>query len=158
LMETLARSGVYSYSSDSRLRDGAHRIAGDIRFARDSHPQVFVESGSHGVFAASDPHSRYSAERSEFSGGTGVTYRFGGTAARPAHANDRDISYELLSAYDHLWSHAASRQDDATFAEFFRYSPSGNRPRAATDEIPGAFMGRKYTPNQARPFWAWSDP
>src|SRR5713226_3440840 len=75
LMETLARNGVVSYATDSRLRDGAHRVAGDIRFWRDSHPVVFVEAGSHGVFAASDPHSRYSTERAEFLGGTGVTYR-----------------------------------------------------------------------------------
>ncbi len=159
LMETVAPNGVYSYSSDARLRDGAHHIAGDIRFWRDSHPMIFVESGGHGIFGASDPHSRYSSERGEFIGGTGVTYRFGSTAGRPAHANDRDVSYELLSAYEHWWSRAAARQGgNATFAEFFRYAPAGNRPRAAADEIPGAFVGRKYAPNQARPFWAWSDP
>ena len=160
LMETICQNRTYSYASDSRIRDGAHRVQGEIKLWHDSHPMLYLEGGSHGVFSASDAqHSRFSVERTEFLGSTGVVYRFGGTAMRPKHANDRDVSYELLSAGVHWWSRAISRRgpESRTFDDYFRYTPFGNRPRAAVDEIGGAFYGRKHSANQARPFWGWSD-
>lgn len=160
VMQTRAQNSVFSYAADSRIREGAHRINAEVRLWRDSHPVVFVESGSHGVFGAADPErSRFSTERMDFTASTGVTYRFGGAAARPAHPNDREVSYELLSAYEHWWARATSRDALAAraFADFFRYTPFGNRPRATADEIAAAFWGRKYAVNQARPFWGWYD-
>ena len=160
LMETLAQNNFYPYTADPRIRDAAQRIHGEVRVWRDSHPVVFVESGSHGVFSAADrEHSRFSLERMDFTASTGVTYRFGAVAARPAHANDREVSYELLSAQEHWWPRAISREglSSPTFDEYFRYTPFGNRPRAAADRIGGAFVGHKYAANEARPFWAWFD-
>ncbi|MBI3696044.1 MAG: hypothetical protein HY238_14535 [Acidobacteria bacterium] len=160
VMQTLAQNNIYSYTSDSRIHDGVHQINGELRMWKESHPVVFIESGGHGVFGAADgERSRFSPERQEFLASTGVVYRFGGVAGRPRHPNDRDVSYELLNAAEQWWPRATSRQglESRTFDDFSRYAPYGNRPRAAASEIAGAFLGRKYFANQARPFWGWHD-
>jgi len=159
-METLAGDRAHSYTADSRIREGARALDGEVKLWRDSHPVVFVESGAHGVSSGADPQrSRFSVERMEFTASSGVLYRYGGAAGRPLHANDRDVTYELLAAAEHFWPRAASRDGGAsrTFDEYFRYIPAGNRPPAAADELPGAFLGRKFLANKARPFWAWQD-
>jgi hypothetical protein len=160
LMQALTNNTVYTYTSDGRIREGIHRIHGDLKVWRESHPVVFVESGSHGVFGAGDAeHCRFSADRMEFAASTGVVYRFGGSAARPAHPNDRDVSYELLPIAEHWWHRAATREglDSRTFDDYGRYTPFGGRPAAAAEEIASAFFGRKFFPNKARPFWGWHD-
>jgi hypothetical protein len=160
LLQTLANNTVYAYSADNRVREGLHRIRGDLKLWRDSHPVLFVESGTHGVYGVADPeHSRFSTDRMEFTASTGVIYRFGGTAGRPAHPNDRDVSYELLPIVEHWWTRATSPEglQGRTFDEYVRYSPFGNRPAASAEEVGSAFFGRKYYPNKARPFWGWHD-
>ncbi len=159
-METLAQSSIYSYTADSHLRDGAHQVNGELKLWKESHPMVFIEGGRHGVFGAADKErSRFSPDRMEFTGSTGVVYRFGGGPSKPAHACDREVSYELLSILEQWWPRATSQEGAGgrTFDEYFHYAPFGRRPGAAASEIAGAFFGRKYLANQARPFWAWSD-
>ncbi len=160
ILQALTQNSLYTYSSDNRIREGLHRVAGELKVWRESHPVVFIEAGPHGVYGAADPErSRFSAERMEFTASTGVLYHFGGAAARPAHPNDRDVSYELLPITDHWWGRAITRDglEARTFDDYVRYAPYGNRPPAAADELASAFFGRKYFPNKARPFWGWHD-
>lgn len=159
LLQTLSNNALSTYTSDARIREGVHRVSGDLKL-RDSHPLVFVESGTHGVYGTADPeHARFSADRMEFLASTGVVYRFGGVPGRPAHPNDRDVSYELLPIGEQWWPRAISREgrDNHTFNDYVRYLPYGNRPGAAAEEMGSAFFGRKYFPNKARPFWGWHD-
>jgi hypothetical protein len=137
-----------------------HLVYGDLKLWRESHPVVFIEGGTHGVFGAGDnKHTRYSAERMDFVGSTGVVYRYGGAAGQPAHPSDRDVSYELLPIAAHWWARATTRegQESRTFEDYTRYTPQGGRPEAAADEIGSAFFGRKFLPNRGRPFWGWHD-
>jgi hypothetical protein len=159
LMQTLGKNEIYSYRADSRIRDGVHRVNGELRLWHESHPMIFIESGSHSVFSAGDTeHSRFAIERMDFQGSTGVVYRYGAVGGRPKHPNDHDVSYELLCATDYLWPRTSQKDEGRdAFAEFFRYAPFGARPLAASPEIAGAFAGRKFGVNQARPFWGWYD-
>jgi len=160
VMETLADNKIYSYTSDTRIREGVRRVSGDLRLWRDSHPIVFIGAGTHGVFGAGDPaHSRFSVERMEFTASTGTTYRYGGVAARPLHSSDREVSYELLSILEHWWPRATAREnsEDRTFDEYARYVPLGSRPGIIAEEIAVVFFGRKFGANKAKPFWGWHD-
>lgn len=160
LMEAAGDNQVSCYSLDPRIRDAAQRVGGELKLWHDSHPVVFIEAGTHGVSSAADAQrSRFSADRLEFVGSTGVTYRFGSPAARPRHANDREVSYELLNAAEHWWPRGTSPRgrEARTFDEYFRYSPLGNRPRATAAEIAGVFSGGKYSGSRGRPFWSWQD-
>lgn len=160
VVQTLSNNTISTYTSDGRIREGVHRVNGDLKLWRESHPVVFVESGTHGVYGAGDAeHSRFSAERMDFTGSTGVLYRFGGVPGRPAHPNDRDVSYELLPISEQWWPRAISREgrESHTFDDYGRYLPYGNRPVAAAEEMGSAFFGRKFFPNKARPFWGWHD-
>jgi hypothetical protein len=159
-MQTLVQGSAYSYASDGRIREGVHRLYGSLPLWRESHPVIFIEGGSHGVFSASDPgRSRFSIEQMDFAGSTGVLYHFGGTAARPRHANDRDVSYDLLPMAEHWWPRAISRDGlaERTFDNYFVYSPLGGRPRATADEIGSAFFSRPGQPQKGRPFWGWQE-
>jgi len=160
-METLARNSISAYTADPRIREGAHRISGEVKVWRESRAVVFIEAGSHGVYSAGDrDKSRFSAERLEFDRGTtGITYRYGGSPARPTGPGDREVSYELLPMLEHWWTRATARAglEERSFDEYFRYAPFGSRPRASAEEIAGAFFGRKHAPNKAQPFWAWYD-
>ncbi|MBI3666448.1 MAG: hypothetical protein HY236_09545 [Acidobacteria bacterium] len=160
VVETLADNNIYSYTADPQIREGAHRIDGQLKLWRDSSPIVFVQSGQHSVHGAAHPdHSRFSVERMDFTASTGVTYRYAGAAARPAHANDRGVSYELLPIAEHWWPRATTSVglDSGAFDDYFRYAPFGHRPHAAADEIAGAFQGRKFGADPGRPFWSWHD-
>jgi hypothetical protein len=159
LAQTLTNNTIYSYTSDARIREGLHRVYGDLKLWRESRPVVFIEGGLHGVYGAGDGvHARFSAEKMDFLGSTGVVYRYGGTAGQPAHPSDRDVSYELLPMQEHWWTRATSRegQESRTFEEYARYAPLGGRPEVASDEIGTAFLGRKFA-NRGRPFWGWHD-
>lgn len=157
-METLAHNNVYSYRADDRVRDNVHDIDGKIELYQ-SRPVVFVESGGHGVYGSDDRHSRYDVKRDRFKSGTGVTYVYKGKAERPLHANVRQVGYQLLPAFEHLWlrGHAHREQHPRLFDEYFPYQPHGNRPQSLYQQISGAFLGRKEASNKARPFWGWSD-
>ncbi len=160
VMETRGADAIHTYTADSRLREGSRRLSGEVRLWRDSHPMVFIEAGRHGVASAADAaRSRFSVDRMEFAG-TGVTYRYGGTGARPAHPSDREVSYQLLPIREHWWTRAAAGEGRpaGVFDEYFRYTPLGNRPGAAAEQLAGAFRGRQDGANRARPFWAWPEP
>jgi hypothetical protein len=158
-METMAHGRVFSYSVDSGVRGGIHRIRGGIEFYQGSHPAVFIEAGGHAVYATSDPNSRYSLDRDDFPGSAGVTYIYSGDADRPKHANDRRVSYDLLPAYEHWWMRAIDGRGrvEGTFDDDCSYRPLGGRPAARYPLMPGSFRGRSQARNRAKPFWAWAD-
>ncbi len=156
-METLAHNNIYSAVADNSIRDGAHRIEGEIEFHDGSHPIVFIESGGHGIYPTREKTSRYNRERDEFADGTGITFVYKGVAERPRHASDRLVGYELLPIYQHWWTRAREdRAADATFDSYFRYQPFAGRPGVAYP-IGGSFLGRKEASNKAKPFWGWHD-
>jgi hypothetical protein len=76
-------------------------------------------------------------------------------AERPKHANDRDVSYELLPIYNHWWLRAIERSD--TFDAFAAYQPAGRRPAMKVASVGMCFLGRKHASNKAKPFWGWHD-
>jgi hypothetical protein len=88
-----------------------------------------------------------------------VTYRFKGKAERPRHPNDREVGYELLPIFEHWWNKAqkADWSRGFMFDDYFRYQPRGGRPRTPYEQIAGAFFGRKFGVNKAKPFWGWHD-
>jgi hypothetical protein len=154
----LAHNNVYSYVNDRDIRRGLHDVEGRIEFFEKTHPVVFIESGGHGIYGtASRNHSRYDVERDEFTGGTGVTYVYKGTAERPRHANDRKVGYDLLPILTHWWSRATNSQDQRMFDDFGPYEPFGGRPGGKTSRMGRTFLGRKEASNKAKPFWGWHD-
>jgi hypothetical protein len=156
-METLAHNNIYSATADRAVRDGEHRIDGEIEFHEGTHPIVFIESGGHGIYGSRLKESRYNRERDEFLDGTGITFVYKGAAERARHANDRLVGYELLPIYQHWWVRAREdRGAEATFDSFFRYQPFGGRP-GIPYPIGGAFLGRTEASNKAKPFWGWHD-
>jgi hypothetical protein len=50
-----------------------------------------------------------------------------------------------------------SGRSDGTFADYYTYTPLGDRPVPTTGQIPGAFLGVAKAANKARPFWGWHD-
>lgn len=158
-METLAHDNIYSFVADGRIGNHVHDIDGRIEFYQGSHPVIFVESGGHGIFGTTSPHARYNVSRDEFTAGTGVTFVYKGVAERPKCANDRLVGYQLLSIYYQWW--LKTNRDGGwpapTFDDYFTYSPFGGRPRAVFASIGGAFLGRAYGRNKAKPFWGWHD-
>ncbi|MBS1827896.1 MAG: hypothetical protein JST93_21485 [Acidobacteria bacterium] len=157
-METLAHNNVYSYTNERGFSRGQHNIDGKIDLYEKTHPIVFVESGGHGIYGASmTSHSRYNVSKDEFTGGTGVTFIYKGSADRPKHANDRKVGYELLPILTHWWARATNDQNQRMFDEFGPYEPFGNRPRAKAAIMGKTFLGRKESSNKAKPFWGWHD-
>ncbi len=158
-METLAHNNVYSFVADNRIRNHVHNIDGKIEFYQNSHPVVFVESGGHGVFGTASGHARYRFSKDEFTAGTGITLVYKGVAERPKHANDRLVGYDLLPIYSQWWlkTNRNGGWNQPTFDDYFTYSPLGGRPPAIFASIGGAFLGRAYGRNKAKPFWGWHD-
>jgi len=158
-METLAHNNVYSFTADSRIRAGAHSIDGPIEFYGESHPVVFIESGGHGIYGTRSTHARYDVANDRFTAGTGVTFIYKGVAERPRHPNDRLVGYDLLPIYSEWWMKASREAGFAgrTFDAYFAYRPLGGRPGTVFPEIAGAFFGRKFGVNMAKPFWGWHD-
>ena len=157
VMETLAHNHVYSFVADRRIQNGIHNIDGDVRVHDGSHPMVFIEAGGHGAHGVTARDSLFSADEMDFRENTGVTYVYKSVCERPRHANDRNVGYDLLSIYEHLWARAQNVADSKTFADFFEYEPFGQRPRVKADAIGGAFYGRRHGENKAKPFWGWHD-
>jgi hypothetical protein len=155
LMETLAHNNIYSYSNDSRIRKGAHDIDAKIDLHDGHHPMVFLEAGGHGALAVGARNSTFSASSNDFTSGTGVTLVYKGAAERAAHANDRNIGYELIPIEDAWWPRA-NQAGEKTFDAPYNYQPFGNRPGAGA-RYPGSFLGRKHGANKAKPFWGWHD-
>jgi hypothetical protein len=157
-METLAHNNIYSYAADRRVASNAHNIDGEVELYEGSQPMVFVESGGHGIYGTADSRARFSARTQAFAGGTGVTYVYKGVAERPKHADDRNVGYDLLPIYDHWW--LRSEQGEAgnpAFDAYYEYEPYGGRPKPPRARISGAFLGRKFGENKAKPFWGWHD-
>ena len=157
-METLAHNNIYSFRADRDIRKGVHNIDGRIEF-RGHRPVVFIESGGHGIYGTRSSHARYDVANDRFTAGTGVTYVYKGKAERPRHPNDRDVGYELLSIYHEWWLKTGKETGwrQRTFDGYFTYEPFGGRPRAAFASIGGAFYGRRFGRNKAKPFWGWHD-
>lgn len=159
VMETLAHNNVYSFTADRRIRPAAHSIDGPIEFYQEHHPVVFIESGGHGIYGTRSTHARYDVANDRFTTGTGATFIYKGVAERPRHPNDRLVGYDLLPIQSEWWAKASrdSGWTERTFDAFFTYRPVGGRPGAAFAEIGGAFYGRKFGVNMAKPFWGWHD-
>ena len=158
VMETLAHNKIYSYRADPRVRRNLHDIDGDVEFHQRSHPAIFVEAGGHGIYGTTGHHARFSLKENDFTEGTGVTYLYKGVAERPRHANDRNVGYALLPIYDFWWRRAHEGDGRGhSFDDYYRYQPYGERPRPLQEEIAGAFLGRRFGSNKAKPFWGWHD-
>ncbi len=156
-METLAHNKIYSYRADPRVEGNFHDLDGEMEFYRASHPVVFVHSGGHGVYGPGS-HASYSFEQDRFLSGTGVTYVFKGIAERPRHVSDREVGYDLLPIYDHLWLRAhTTGETSGAFSSYFPYRPRGGRPAARFGRLAGAFLGRHHGVDRAKPFWGWHD-
>lgn len=155
-METLAYGNVSSYRADASVRDGLLELDGDVELHDGLHPVVFVSGGDHGVFSSSDSRSAFSLRSGTFETGTGITYVYTGSAQRPGGPDARDVGYELLPAYDHLWLRAVDQGPSGaeTFDQYFQYQPAARRPGSNESRLAGAFAGGEDT---GRPFWAWSD-
>ncbi len=158
VMETLAHDNIYDFCIDSRIRNGVHDIDGEVEFMDGSHPIIFIESGGHGIYGSTSGHSRVK-DKTEFTAGTGVTYKYKGTAEKPRHANDRNVGYALLPIYTQWWERSMEGRTEANlmFDDFFTYQPLGDRPTTRIPHISGAFLGRKEASNKAKPFWGWHD-
>ena len=159
VLETLAHNNVYSFTNDSKIKKDIHDIDGKIEFYDKSHPVIFIEAGGHGVFSSDAKQSLFSADKMDFKENTGVTYVYNQRAERPASSNDRSVSYSLLPIFEEWWSKGNQQNEDSnqTFENFFTYEPFGDRPRASSRFIAGAFQGRTASDNMAKPFWAWHD-
>jgi hypothetical protein len=158
VMETLAHNNIYSFKHDSSIRNKVHSIDGKVSLFEGSHPMVFVESGGHGVYGVSSRHSKYDIKKDQFLIGTGVTYVFKGKAEKPRHPDQRLVGYQLLPIFDQWWVRSKKEaQESEAFDDYFSYQPYGRRPAAAESPISGAFLGRKFGKNKAKPFWGWQD-
>jgi hypothetical protein len=160
LLETLAHNNIYSFSNEKSIRKKVHSIDGSIELFDQTHPIVFVEAGGHGIYSSSYRSSLFDSSKMEFKQNTGVTYRYQkGSPDRPAHGNDRDVDYSLISIKDSLWPKGSGETDEAneTFENYFVYRPVGNRPLTSTKFIAGAFHGRTASESKAKPFWGWHD-
>jgi len=156
LMETLAHNNVYSYTSDSRLRKGAHDIDAKIDLFDGHRPMVFLEAGGHGALAVGARISTFSASRKDFTSGTGITLFYKGVAERAEHGNSRDVGYDLIPIEETWWPRAKQTGNDRTFDAAYEYSPFGGRPGGGLKYM-GSFWGRKFGSNKAKPFWGWHD-
>ncbi|MBY0505452.1 MAG: hypothetical protein K2X03_16180 [Bryobacteraceae bacterium] len=156
-METLAHNNVYSYSSETAIRAGAHNVEGKIALYQGSHPVVFLEAGGHGALGGSDKKSFFDADAFRWKEGTGITYTYQGKADRPRYGMDREVGYELLSIHDHWWARANDRQPgNLAFSAFYDYQPLGGRPKMKS-AVGGSFRGFKHGADKAKPFWGWHD-
>lgn len=159
VLETLAHNNVYSFTNDSAIQNGVHNIDGKVAFYEKTHPIIFIEAGGHGVFSGDYKSSLFDAEKMEFKNNTGITYIYNKKAESPQFTHDRNVSYDLLSIYDELWSkgNRQTNESNETFEDFYVYEPYGNRPKTISTFISGAFHGRTASDNMAKPFWAWYD-
>jgi hypothetical protein len=159
VIETLAHNNLYSFTNDTRIRNGIHDIDGAIEFYNGSHPVIFVESGGHGEYCSTAKQSSYRLSSDTFTNNTGITFIYKGTAERARHSNDRLVGYELLPIYDHWWTKATedSGWKESTWDEYFLYTPFGGRPAGPRRKIGGTFLGRNQASNKAKPFWGWHD-
>jgi hypothetical protein len=159
VMETLAHNNVYSFTNNPAIRKRVHDIDGQIELYEKTHPIIFIEAGGHGVFSTDSESSLFSAAKMEFKQNTGITYVYNKKPENPQFANDRNVSYALLSIADEWWVKGSqeSIKTNETFDDFYVYEPFGNRPRTSAKYISGAFNGQMASKNMAKPFWAWYD-
>ena len=156
-MEALAHNNVYSYTSETAIRSGAHNVEGKIALWQGSHPVVFLEAGGHGALGGADKKSFFDADTFRWKEGSGITYAYQGKAGRPRYGMDREVSYELLSIHDHWWARANDRQSgNLAFSAFYDYQPLGGRPKMKST-VGGSFRGIKHGADKAKPFWGWHD-
>jgi hypothetical protein len=156
-METLAHNNVYSYVNDRAIRRGAHTIEGVIALHDGSHPMVFLEAGGHGALGATDKKSLFDPAAKTWRVNTGITYFYKGIAERPKSGVDREVGYELLPIYHHWWARARRDTAESLLGAFYRYQPFGNRPGMKLAEVAGAFAGKEFGEDKAKPFWGWHD-
>ena len=159
VMETLAHNNVYSFTNNPAIKKGVHDIDGKLEFYENSHPIIFIEAGGHGVFSSDSKSSLFDTAKMEFKKNTGITYVYNKKAESPTYANDKNVSYALLSISDEWWAKGSRETNEAneTFDDFYVYEPFGNRPKASAKYISGAFQGQMASKNMAKPFWAWYD-
>lgn len=97
------------------------------------HPIMYIQAEGHGIFFDQSDHSlgTYGRpylcltdwDKTDFHGGTGVVYRYGGRAEEPEDHNDRNVSYDLLKI-DELW---AQRNNRSTFDPTYEDDMKDNR-------------------------------
>ncbi|MEW5977578.1 MAG: hypothetical protein AB1898_17430 [Acidobacteriota bacterium] len=156
LLETLAHDHFFKYDNPHyrRVKGPSSGLDGSIVFLKkvdDTHhrePAIYIEPEGHGVKGASesvrDPSFKH----------PGVIYRFAGRGAEvPKGATDPDVSYELISIEETLWSRRLDVGKDQAYCCADRYSTSGGRTTLLGSSFNGPIGGCA-----AKPPWGWDDP
>lgn len=144
LMETEAHINLYQYSSHPGVHDGRENIDGGVILEDGTHPQVFVESKGHGVYAH---------DGSPFPGGDGIIYRHG-TPEQPSVINDPDVGYGLINIRDTLWPRRFDIGNGNTYGGSYTGFWDGS---GYNDTYSVNFDGDTYGDDKANPPWGWDD-
>ncbi len=133
-VETLAHSHIYLYAADRSVAGSFLKIRGSVRL-EGSHPVVYVETYGHGIYAHRKillPHT--------------VVYRVGERAEAPESLKDDDVSYQLVSIYDTLWTHRDEIGPGRAFDHPFSYRGH---------VLPAAIDGEDYGQDRANTPWGY---
>jgi len=134
-VETLAHSHIYLYTADRSVEGNFLKVRDSVRL-EGSHPIVYVETYGHGIYAHRKilvPHT--------------VVYRAGEQAEVPESLKDDDVSYQLVSIYDTLWTHRDEIGPGRAFDQPFDYRDH---------TLPSAIDGEDYGQDRANTPWGYN--
>jgi hypothetical protein len=109
VVETLAHNHIYLYTADRSVKGNSLRVKDSVQL-EGSHPIVYVETYSHGIYGHRQtllPHV--------------VVYRVGEQAEVPESLEDDNVSYQLVSIYETLWRHRNEIGPGRAFDQVFDY-------------------------------------
>lgn len=151
LVETYMEGQFLQYTSRTDILPGTERIEGSVSFEDRFHPRVFVEAGRHGCLITSDlVLGEYSGEPGQdFSGKTGIVYRFEKNPKEPEGANDRNAGYRLVPILESLWKLRGFVGRRSVFSSTFRMDTGC--------QYPEKFVSSRSGQRGGRPPWAWDD-
>ncbi len=135
VIETLAHSHIYLYTSDQSVGGNFLKVKGAVRLEGER-PVVYVETYGHGTYAQRKilvPHA--------------VVYRAGEQAEVPEGLGDDDVSYQLVSIYDTLWMHRDEIGPGRAFDQPFDYRGH---------ILPATFDGEDYGTDKANTPWGYN--
>jgi len=134
VIETLAHSHIYLYTSDQSVEVNFLKVKGAVRLEGER-PVVYVETYGHGIYGQRKilvPHA--------------VVYRVGERAEVPEGLEDDDVSYQLVSIYETLWAHRDEIGPGQAFDKPFDYQGH---------TLPAAIDGDDYGTDRANTPWGY---